>query len=156
MPVAVSILLTLVYAVFAPLGQRVRAAEQRVLAAALPGVPSSAAVAGARAFLARGWTSLVASELWLFLLLASCIAIFHTWWLAFVLPAGGVVLRMVLHMVDPYPARLAWYLERFRFEVEKARVKAAAEGDEARAVRAEALVQALDELRAEEGDQPVL
>jgi hypothetical protein len=156
MPVAVALFLTLLYAVFSPLGARVRAAEQRALASALPGVPSSSAVAGARSFLDRGWTSFVASELWLLLLLAGIIALFHTWWLAFALPAGGVLLRFLLHAVDPYPSRLAWYLGRFRVQVERARERAVAEGDAERAERAEALSSALTRLADEEGDEPVL
>lgn len=156
MPVAVALLLTLLYAIFSPLGARIRAAEQRALAAALPGVPSSSAVAGARSFVDRGWTSFVASELWLLLLLAGIIVLFHTWWLAFAIPAGGIVLRFLLHALDPYPSRLAWYLDRFLAQVERARGRAVAQGDADRAARAEALSTALTRLASEEGDDPVL
>ncbi len=156
MPVAVALLLTLVYAIFSPLGARIRAAEQRALAAALPGVPSSSAVAGARSIVDRGWTSFVASELWLLLLLAGVIVLFHTWWMAFAIPAAGVLLRLALHALDPYPSRLAWYLDRFRAQVERARGRAVAEGDAERAARAEALSSALSRLAADEGDDAVL
>ncbi len=156
MPLAVALLLTLLYATLSPLGVRIRAAEQRALVAGLPGVPSSSAVSAARSLLARGWTSLVASELWLLLLLAAMIAIFQVWWLALVLPAAGVALRVLLHAVDPYPARLDWYLARFRTQVERARDAAVAEGDAERERRALALAAALEELASDEGDQPVL
>jgi hypothetical protein len=156
MSLAVALVLTLLYATLSPLGVRIRAAEQRALVAGLPGVPSSSAVVAARSMLARGWTSLVASELWLLLLLAALIAIFEVWWLALVLPLAGVALRIVLHAVDPYPARMAWYLARFRTQVERAREVAVAEGDTERERRARALAAALEELAADEGDQPVL
>jgi hypothetical protein len=156
MPLAVALLLTLLYAVLAPLGIRIRAAEQRALVAGLPGVPSSGAVAAARSLLSRGWTSIVASELWLLLLLASLIALFEVWWLALVLPVAGVLLRTGLHAVDPYPSPLAWYLARFRREVERARARAVAEGDAERERRALDLERALAELAADEGEQPVL
>ncbi len=155
MSIAVPVFLTLVYAAFAPLGRRVRAAENRVLNAVLPEVPSAPAVSRVRGFLSRGWTSLLTSDLWLLLLLASCIAIFHTWLLAFVLPVAGVALRKLLDVANPYPARLAWYLDRFRAEVDKARTSAEAEGDEARLTLAAELIEALDDLMAREGDAPV-
>ncbi len=156
MPIAFALLLTLAYAALAPLGHRIRAAEARALGAGLPGVPSSASVAAARSLLARGWTSLVASELWLLLLLAALVAIFQAWWLALVLPVAGVGLRVLLHEVDPYPAHLAWYLARFRVQVERALTRAVAEGDGEAEARARALAAALDELAADEGEEPVL
>jgi len=156
MPVLVAVLLTLVYAFFSPLGHRIRAAEQRALVAVLPGVPSASAVTSARSLLARGWPSLVASELWLLLMLASLIVIFQFFWLSVALPVVGVLLRMLLHTVDPYPRRLSWYLDRFRRQVEQTRVRAEADGDTERARRAAYLAAALGQLAADEGDQSVL
>lgn len=152
----VAVLLTLIYAYFSPLGLRIRAAEQRALVAVLPGVPSATAVTTARSLLARGWTSLVASELWLLLLLASLICIFHFFWLALLLPLAGVALRALLHAVDPYPRRLAWYLAHFRSQLERIHREAEADNDPERARRAEFLLSALSELASDEGDQPVL
>jgi hypothetical protein len=156
MPVAVAVFLTLFYAFASPLGIRIRAAEQRALVAVLPGVPSASAVTSARALLARGWPSLVASELWLLLLLASLIVLFQFFWLAVALPVVGVLLRFFLHALDPYPRRLDWYLARFRDQLEQTRARAHAQGDEDRERRAAALLSALGELAADEGDEPVL
>jgi len=156
MPVAVAVFLTLVYAFASPLGLRIRAAEQRALVAVLPGVPSASAVTSARALLARGWPSLLASELWLLLLLASLIVIFQFFWLAVILPLAGVVLRFVLHALDPYPRRLDWYLAHFRQQLEETRARARAQGDEERERRAAAILSALGQLSADEGDEPVL
>ena len=156
MALSFALLLTLAYALLDPLGRRIRAAETRALAWSLPAEPSSGTVRAARALITRGWPSLVASELWLLLLLASLVVIFSFWWMAFVLPLAGLLLRALLDRMDPYPRHLGWYLVRLARQVEGALGEAQAEGDEARTALAEALLVALQELETRAGQEPVL
>jgi hypothetical protein len=155
MALSFSLLLTLAYALLDPLSKRIRAAEVRALHYSLPPNPSPGSVTAARSLLARGWPSLVASELWLLLLLASLVVIFSIWWLAFLLPVAGLLLSAIVHRLDPYPRTLGGYLRPMIRQLRGAHGKAESEGDEPRAARAQRLVEALERLEAEAGGDPV-
>jgi hypothetical protein len=135
MAYAAVFLLVFAYGALAPLGLRIRWAERRLLLALVPPDASSRGVEGVRNVINRGWPSLVASELWLLLLLAACIGVFLVWWFLLVLPVLGWGLARLLDRLDPYPRTLDWYLGQFLNQADAARARAVADGDDAGAAR---------------------
>lgn len=149
-------LLVFAYGVLAPLGLRIRLAEKRLLMALLPAGAGPRLIETTRNVVNRGWPSLVASELWLLLLLAACIGVFLVWWFLLALPLAGLGIARLLNRLDPYPKRMAWYLRRFLEQAERSRVRAEEEGDEAAVARIEVLKTDLEASVETVGGEPVL
>jgi hypothetical protein len=156
MAFATVFLLVLAYGVLAPLGHRIRRAEQAVIVALLPPAAGARRMEAARNVINRGWPSLVASELWLLLLLAACIGVFLVWWFVLALPAAGWGLARLLDRVDPFPRTLDWYLRRFLRQAERSRIRAREEGDEAGEARIVALMAELEASLPALGPEAVL
>jgi hypothetical protein len=135
MAYAAVFLLVLAYGVLTPLGLRVQWAERQLLLSLFPPEAGARALEGARNVIHRGWPSLVASELWLLLLLAACIGVFLKWWLLLALPITGWVLARLLDRQNPYPRTMDWYVGQFLRQAERSRARAEIEGDEAAVAR---------------------
>lgn len=114
----VAAILTLLYGVASPLGDRVRAASgwaaQELAAAGGPERASQGKVARIQWSMTRGWPSLLWGDLWLLPLLAGIIGVFHVWWLGAALPAAAFALRFILDRAGVFPRTLGWYLSLFR------------------------------------------
>jgi len=148
--------LSLIYALAAPLGDRVLWVATWATATLTPDErPGSALEAKVYEGITRGWTSFLRGDLWILLLLGTVIALFTVWWVAFVLLGFGLATRVALRFWGPYPKRAGWYLERFRKgalgHAEVMRKEEDAEG-EAWALE---LAQALRELRDRHGEERV-
>jgi hypothetical protein len=135
MAYAAVFLFVLAYGVLTPLGLRVQWAERHLLLSLIPPEAGARALEGARNVIHRGWPSLVASELWLLLLLAACIGVFLKWWLLLALPLAGWALGRLLDRLNPYPRTMDWYLGHFLKQADRSRIRAEVEGDDAAAAR---------------------
>ncbi|TVR61937.1 MAG: hypothetical protein EA422_12010 [Gemmatimonadales bacterium] len=149
-------ILSLIYALAAPLGDRVLWVATWATATLTPEEqPGSAKEAAVYEGITRGWTSFLRGDLWILLLLGTVIALFTLWWVAFLLPVLALSTRLALRFRGPYPKKAGWYLERFRKgalgHAEVMRKEEDAEG-EAWALE---LARALEELRDRHGEERV-
>ncbi len=148
--------LGLIYALLAPLGDRVLWVATWTTATLTPEErPGSAREAAVFEGITRGWTSFLRGDLWILLLLGAVIALFTLWWVAFVLPVLALSLRTALRFWGPYPREAGWYLERFRKgALAHARVMRKEEDAEGEAWALE-LARALEELRDHHGEEKI-
>ncbi len=152
-------ILTVLYGVASPLGDRVRAASgwaaMELAAAGKIEGASGGEVSRIQWSMTRGWPSLLWGDLWLLPLLAGIIGLFHIWWLAAVLPAAAFGLRFILHRLGAFPRTLGWYLSLFRGRLLREADRLEEKGADDEAARLTRLARGLSDLEAAHSSAPL-
>lgn len=149
-------ILSLIYALAAPLGDRVLWVATWATATLTPEErPGSAQEAAVHEGITRGWTSFLRGDLWILLLLGTVIALFTLWWVAFLLPVVALSIRVAFRFRGPYPKKAGWYLERFRKGALRHAEVMRKEEDAAGEAWALELAQALEGLRDSHGEERI-
>jgi hypothetical protein len=155
----VAAILTLLYGVASPLGDRVRAASGwaavKLASAGRAEGAGGGEVSQIQWSMTRGWPSLLWGDLWLLPLLAGIIGLFHFWWLGAVLPAIAFGLRFILHRLGAFPRTLGWYLSLFRGRLLREVDRLEEKGADDEAARLSVLAQGLSDLEAAHASVPL-